>query len=752
MIPVAGLLLAVAAACGVSAAGENPAVALATGSATVITDLDDGWRIRADPGRAGVTGRWDAAGLNDGGWARGALSRSAAGEAVWFRRWVDVPAGWPRVVLVLEGVAGRADLWVNGVAAGRDLARQRFSGGACLLDLASLAAGKPRCLLALRVAKGDEGPGAIAVARMAGDPRPWLPDARDRLRFASSEAPDLPWPSWVRGEGTAWTAFADPDGLTDQGGASEGLAGWRGELEGGERLGAVSCWLFDRGAGRLYAAPPAASTLRLEGRYLPLPIVTVRAGKTFALTVGYWPYVLTGADRPPMTLAVGEVVVDNVSDRPREADLIIVVHPFSVSGEVLPVRRVRYDRAAQTFWVNDRPALVLAGAPDAVGAAAFGDDAVPGGAWVLAQAVARGELPPSREAEDPSGLVSAAAVYHLRIQPFGVRTQSFRLFLSGTPDALPPDLVRAVREVDRTAGWKEVRARWQKLVAGKERVFLRVPDKAVQEAFYASTGHLLVALAAGRVANADRPLAAAALIRSGHAATATALTDAAAAWALTPAPVEGLSASAVVEGAWHPADAFAGAWAAARAGDGEAARRVLAWWLAHPTTPGAFAWGALVDPATGRHAGGALPDPRAAARFICSLRDMLLREDGDVLWLAPGLPGAWMRPGDAVDVRHLPTAFGILPGFVLASFPNEMALRRLSAERVANRGRGPVIEPRDLARPPGGLRWRVPGTRRIRQVLVDGVRLAEVPADRVLFLPMEFREVRVAWRPVRLPE
>jgi hypothetical protein len=741
------LLLATLGICGVSPSGETPAVTPVTGSATVLADLGDGWRVRADPGRAGVGARWDAAGLNDGGWVRGALSRSAAGEPVWCRRWVDVPAGWPRVVLVLEGVAGRADLWVNGVAAGRDLARQRASGGAVTLDLARLAMGKSRCLLALRVAPGDDGPGAVGGAWLAADPRPWLPDVRDRLRYAATESPDLPWPSWLRGEGTAWTAFADPAGETD------GLAGWRGELEGGERLGAVSCWLFDRAAGRLYAAPAAASQLRLEGRYLPLPIVTVRTGKTFALTIGAWPYVLVRPGFPAMTVAVGEVVVDNVSDRPREADLIVVVHPFSVRGDVLPVRRVRYDRAAQTFWVNDRPALVLAGAPDAVGCAAFGDDAAPGGAWALAQAIARGELPPAREAEDAAGLASAAAVYHLRIQPFGVRTQSFRLFLSGTPDALTSDLVRAVREVDRTAGWKEVRARWQKLVAGKERVFLRVPDKAAQDAFYASTGHLLVALAAGRVAPADRPLAAAALLRSGHAAAATVLVAAAVAWTLAPsASAEGLSASSVVEGIQRPADAFERAWAAARAGDGDGAGRGLAWWLAHPTTPGAFAWSARVDPATGRHAGGDLPDPRAAARFICALRDMLLREDGDALWLAPGLPAAWLRPGDTVDVRHLPTAFGILPGFVLASYPNEMALRRLSAERVANRGRGPVIDPANLARPPGGLRWRVPGTRRIRQVLVDGVRLAEVPADRVLFLPAGFREVRVSWRPGRPSE
>jgi hypothetical protein len=104
-----------------------------------------------------------------------------------------------------------------------------------------------------------------------------------------------------------------------------------------------------------------------------------------------------------------------------------------------------------------------------------------------------------------------------------------------------------------------------------------------------------------------------------------------------------------------------------------------------------------------------------------------------------------MRPGDVVDVRRIPTYFGILPGFVLASAPSELALRRLTAERIANRGHGLVIDPRDLARPPGGFRWRIPGTRRIRQLIVDGMRLREIPPDRTLVLPESFREVRVTW-------
>jgi len=709
-------------------------------------DLTDGWRVRTDAARAGIAGRWDAAGLNDNAWVRGILSRSSTGEVVWYRRWVAVPEGWPRFALVLEAVAGRVDLWVNGVAVGRDLVRQRSEGGAVVLNLARLAGGKPRCLLALRVAPGDDGPGTVGGVRLVPEPRPWLPGVRDRLRYAASETPDLPWPSWVRGEGAAWTAFADPDG------AAEGVIGWRGDLEGGIRLGAVSCWLYDRQARRLYAAPAMPCQLRLEGRYLPLPAVTMRAGKAFALTVSAWPAALARPGRPPIMLAVGEALAENVSDRPREVDLVIAVHPFSVRGEALPVRRIRYDRSTQAFWVNDRPALVLAGTPDAAGAAPFDGDSS-GGPWALVQALARGELPPAREAEDGSGLASAAAVYHLRIQPFGFRTQSFRFFLSGAPEALPPDLAREVREFDRPAGWRDIRARWQKLIAGKERIFLRVPDKTAQDAFYASAGHLLVALAAGRIGEADRPLVAAALLRAGHAASATTLAPAATGWGATPPVLAGsLSASALTDGTWRPADSLAGAWGAARGGDGAGAWRVLGWWVSHPTTPGACAWSGRADPATGRFAGGELPDPRAAAGFICTLRDMLIREDGGALWLAPALPAAWMRPGDIVDVRHVPTAFGILPGFVVATYPNETALRRLSAERVANRGRGPVIAPEDLAHPPDGFRWRVPGGRRIRQVRIDGVRVEQVPADRVLVLSEGFREVRVEWRPVRTAE
>jgi hypothetical protein len=113
--------------------------------------------------------------------------------------------------------------------------------------------------------------------------------------------------------------------------------------------------------------------------------------------------------------------------------------------------------------------------------------------------------------------------------------------------------------------------------------------------------------------------------------------------------------------------------------------------------------------------------------------------------LASGLPEEWIRPGRTVEVRHAPTSHGILPGYALVCFPGGMAMRLLSAEKLANRGRGPVIAPGDLANPPGGLKWRIPGTRRIRQIIVDRERRKEIPPDRTLSLPPAFREVRILW-------
>jgi hypothetical protein len=46
------------------------------------------------------------------------------------------------------------------------------------------------------------------------------------------------------------------------------------------------------------------------------------------------------------------------------------------------------------------------------------------------------------------------------------------------------------------------------------------------------------------------------------------------------------------------------------------------------------------------------------ARFVNRLRDSLVREDSDALWLAAGTPRRWLAPGQKIEVRNLASYFG----------------------------------------------------------------------------------------------
>jgi len=46
------------------------------------------------------------------------------------------------------------------------------------------------------------------------------------------------------------------------------------------------------------------------------------------------------------------------------------------------------------------------------------------------------------------------------------------------------------------------------------------------------------------------------------------------------------------------------------------------------------------------------------AKFVNRLRDLLVREDPDALWLAAGAPRRWLAPGQKIEVRNLASYFG----------------------------------------------------------------------------------------------
>jgi hypothetical protein len=58
------------------------------------------------------------------------------------------------------------------------------------------------------------------------------------------------------------------------------------------------------------------------------------------------------------------------------------------------------------------------------------------------------------------------------------------------------------------------------------------------------------------------------------------------------------------------------------------------------------------------HASGPFYKSSDEARFVNRLRDMLVLEDKDTLWLAPGTPRRWLESREGVRVTDAPTFFG----------------------------------------------------------------------------------------------
>jgi hypothetical protein len=55
---------------------------------------------------------------------------------------------------------------------------------------------------------------------------------------------------------------------------------------------------------------------------------------------------------------------------------------------------------------------------------------------------------------------------------------------------------------------------------------------------------------------------------------------------------------------------------------------------------------------------GDMPEAWANANLVDLVRDMLVREDGDTLYLFSGIPADWIKLGDTLDVQGAQTTFG----------------------------------------------------------------------------------------------
>jgi hypothetical protein len=120
------------------------------------------------------------------------------------------------------------------------------------------------------------------------------------------------------------------------------------------------------------------------------------------------------------------------------------------------------------------------------------------------------------------------------------------------------------------------------------------------------------------------------------------------------------------------------------------------------------------------------------AKFVNRVRDLLVREEGDTLWLAAGTPRRWLAPGEKVEVRAGPTYFG----------PVSYRLEA-NAEGVEARVTLPIRNPARAA----WLVLRAPTGKHMRSVEVDGNPWTDFdPSLERIGLPMRTGEIHIKAR------
>jgi hypothetical protein len=120
------------------------------------------------------------------------------------------------------------------------------------------------------------------------------------------------------------------------------------------------------------------------------------------------------------------------------------------------------------------------------------------------------------------------------------------------------------------------------------------------------------------------------------------------------------------------------------------------------------------------------------AKFVNRVRDLLLREQGDVLWLAAGTPRRWLAPGKMIEVREGPSYFGPVS-------------YRLEAKEGGVEAR--VTLP---TRNPPKTAWlvlRAPVGKRLSSVEVEGQAWMDFdPSQERIRLPMQAGEIHIRAR------
>lgn len=106
-----------------------------------------------------------------------------------------------------------------------------------------------------------------------------------------------------------------------------------------------------------------------------------------------------------------------------------------------------------------------------------------------------------------------------------------------------------------------------------------------------------------------------------------------------------------------------------------------------------------------RHS-GAWDKTHETGYFLHQTRTLLVQERGEDLWLAPLIPGEWLRAGRSLSVSNAPTRFGPVSYHVNSRLPASIEVRILPPQRIA---------PQSIK-----LRLRHPEGRAIQRVTVNG--------------------------------
>jgi hypothetical protein len=115
------------------------------------------------------------------------------------------------------------------------------------------------------------------------------------------------------------------------------------------------------------------------------------------------------------------------------------------------------------------------------------------------------------------------------------------------------------------------------------------------------------------------------------------------------------------------------------------------------------------------HASGPFYKSPDEASLVNRIRDLLVLENDDSLWLAEGAPRQWLAPGQAIDVRSIATYFGPVSYQIHAQ---------------TNALKATVELPTQSACKDAWLYLRVPGNKHIRSVTIDNKPWNDFDANR----------------------